>query len=411
MSVHHVDWNMLSDGDNVESDCDGDELFAGTMGTEVGQYVLRKTLGPGGRGIGSVWYADTDGPAKVCLKIARHGARYESTWRVELACLRATASYGGIVNLVDHFMFTDPKTAQVHPCHALEWVGGGDLFDLIKYHPDTLTVSRCLGIICEITEAVAYLHAGMADGWRVVHNDIKPENILVGTDGSMRLTDFGSVSILHGHDADALGTKTQWIQKYGQTTEYRSVEIICGPTVTPAADVWATACVFFELLTHGECLFDPGSASGSGSQGSHGRSGGSGSGSRGSHGSYATSSYTSEDEADDEVEDTHQLLVIRECLGTFPRALAREYPGIFNRKGDLRPDRLRDSGIPEDLVDAKAASVPVCNRLCRAGVRPTPGLTGLFTGMLRMNHTQRTTATDALVTIRALIVASGEAVQ
>ena len=409
-----------------------DPLFAGTVGDMVGNYILRGTLGPPGRGIGSVWRATPaeDDDAPVCLKVARSGTNYESSWRVELACLRATASCAGIVDLAAHFMFVNPATQQTHPCHAIGWVPGGDLFDTMQRNPCLLTPARCIAITGEILDAVAYLHGGMGEGWKVVHNDLKPENILMGADGHIRLTDFGSASILHGCDPDVLGERTRWVQKFGQTTDYRSVEIICGPSVTTAADIWAVGCILFELLTHGETLFTDGEADHDDDSGA----------SRGSR--YACDGEDDEDDEDgeddeddedgenddddedgsadsadsadsdydaNEAGDIVQLLVIRECLGPFPSALTRAYPELFSRSGSLRFHRLCESGAPEDLIDARPGSLTVADRLRDAGVAGDFDM--LFAPMLRMNPMHRATATAMRDVIESLPGLVDDAVQ
>ncbi|HLX57210.1 MAG TPA: protein kinase [Ktedonobacteraceae bacterium] len=78
------------------------------------------------------------------------------------------------------------------------------------------------------------LGLGAAHRMGIVHRDVKPQNILVGHDGSIRLTDFGMT----------LGT-----------VQYMSPEQVRGETISPAVDVYALGIVIYEMLT-GRTPFD-----------------------------------------------------------------------------------------------------------------------------------------------------------
>jgi serine/threonine-protein kinase len=76
----------------------------------------------------------------------------------------------------------------------------------------------------------------------LVHRDVKPQNLLLGTDGLLKLGDFG---IAAGHD----GTRLTLEGTVLGTAGYLAPEQARGEQVTAAADIYAVGAVLYELLT------------------------------------------------------------------------------------------------------------------------------------------------------------------
>ena len=95
------------------------------------------------------------------------------------------------------------------------------------------------------------LGLGAAHRRGIVHRDVKPQNILVGRDGSIKLTDFGIASVYKDINAERLTTTGMTLG----TVQYYAPEQAQGEIVFPAADVYALGIVMYEMLT-GHTPFD-----------------------------------------------------------------------------------------------------------------------------------------------------------
>ncbi len=119
---------------------------------------------------------------------------------------------------------------------VLQLVEGASLRDVLRAHGH-LSPAEAMAVL---VPAAAGLQAAHASG--IVHRDVKPENLLIGRDGSVRVTDFG----LARAAADA--TATFGPDVLVGSPHYLAPEAVRGEPLDPRADVYALGVLLFECL-------------------------------------------------------------------------------------------------------------------------------------------------------------------
>lgn len=118
----------------------------------------------------------------------------------------------------------------------MEYAEGWDLAHLIREH-GRLTPSDAVRIAEQVCAALAVAHrAG------VVHRDVKPGNVIVRPDGTVKVTDFGIARALGQASITDTGTVMG-------TAAYVAPEQARGETTTPASDLYSLGILLFQMLT------------------------------------------------------------------------------------------------------------------------------------------------------------------
>ncbi|MEJ7788443.1 MAG: protein kinase [Thermoleophilaceae bacterium] len=127
------------------------------------------------------------------------------------------------------------------PYIVLEYVEGETLKERIK-RMGRLPVAEAVAYAIEIGRALQAAHSE-----RLVHRDVKPQNVLIDSEGRGKVTDFGIARSLEAHGLTATG-------RVLGTTDYVSPEQALGKEVTEQSDVYSLGVVLYESLT-GEVPF------------------------------------------------------------------------------------------------------------------------------------------------------------
>ncbi len=206
----------------------------------IGTYQLVRPLGRGG--MGEVWLALREGQdfrQHVALKIVRAGmesAELLAGFRAERQIL-GSLNHPNIAHLLDV-----GETEDGRPYLALEFVEGRPLTDYCDEH--RLSVDDRLRLFRTVCEAVRFAHQNL-----VVHQDLKPSNILVTADGVPKLLDFGIAKVLAPTRFEADPSASATPELKALTPEYAAPEQMEGGPTTTASDVYALGVILFQLLS------------------------------------------------------------------------------------------------------------------------------------------------------------------
>ncbi len=193
-----------------------------------GRYVIESRLASGGMGtvykaLDQSRSAHTAADSYVAIKVLHENTRTRSDvlakLRREFFCAQAL-SHRSIVKVYE---------LDLHqlPFFTMELIDGENLPSLVqKFHPLPLPRQYANAVIREVGEGLAHAHDR-----RVIHGDIKPQNIMVANSGEVRILDFGTSG-----GAAAL------------TPAYASCELLEGREADPRDDLFALACLAYELL-------------------------------------------------------------------------------------------------------------------------------------------------------------------
>jgi eukaryotic-like serine/threonine-protein kinase len=213
--------------------------------TLVGRYAIVKKLGEGG--MGSVYLATHVVLEKqVALKVL-HGEYARKADLVERFMQEAkAASRIRHENVIDISDFGITEEGLVF--FAMELLKGHDLHEVVaraRLDGEVLPWDRSRHIFLQICSALAAAHAH-----GIVHRDLKPENVylieFLGRADFVKLLDFGIAKLAEADGGERKLTRTGML--FG-TPEYMSPEQARGDKVDHRVDIYAMACILFQLIT------------------------------------------------------------------------------------------------------------------------------------------------------------------
>ncbi len=244
-------------------------------GAGYGPYVLRGEIARGGQGaVLRVW--DQDLNRNLAMKVilgkddekpsgkTPHVDAHTMGRFLEEAQVTGQLDHPGIVPV--HELGVD-KDGRVY--FTMKLVKGRDLaaiFDLVHEKKEGWNLTRALGVILKVCEAMSYAHAK-----GVIHRDLKPANIMVGRFGEVYVMDWGVARVLkreESHDIriqQTMAVRSDWRDKAEKeepklltmdgdivgTPAYMSPEQASGELdhMGPHSDVYSVGAMLYHLLS------------------------------------------------------------------------------------------------------------------------------------------------------------------
>lgn len=215
--------------------------------TVKSRFVLEGLLGIGGMGmvfkardLRKVEAADKE--PFVALKVLNRDFQYNPLALVALQRETKRTQVLAHPNIIKVYDFDRDGS---HVFMTMEYLVGTPLSQFIKEHaPNGLPFQKAWPIVRAMAEALAYAHKK-----NIVHSDLKPGNVFICSDGEIRVLDFGIACAIGrsekaGEDATVFDARSLG----ALTVAYASLEQLNNCDPDPRDDIYALACITYELL-------------------------------------------------------------------------------------------------------------------------------------------------------------------
>ena len=205
------------------------------MPTKLGRYEIQRELGKGAMGIVYEGFDPNIG-RRVAIKTARRDT-LEKSGRAEELMERflREARAAGALNCPNIITIYDADEEDGTAFIAMEFISGKDLSQIFRLRK-RFDSEEAVEICSTICEALAIAHKQ-----GVVHRDVKPSNVMVLDDGTIKVADFGIARVSNSE-------LTQEGSMIG-TPHYMSPEQFMGHKVDGRSDLFSVGIILYEMLT------------------------------------------------------------------------------------------------------------------------------------------------------------------
>jgi len=215
-------------------------------GDKIDNYEIVRLIGQGGMGaIFEGLYQTSNFHLRVAIKTM-------STTRFTQESIKLFQTEQQILENLNHphiTRFIDSGTSYDGlPYLIMEYIDGEPIIDYCINHK--LGIGQRIELFLQVCDAVSYAHQNL-----VVHRDIKPDNILVNSQGQAKLLDFGIAKLLNSNVYEGELMETQ-IGLQVLSPENAAPEQILNKMVTTRTDIYALGCLLYELFTEDIIVFN-----------------------------------------------------------------------------------------------------------------------------------------------------------
>jgi len=201
----------------------------------IGPFEVIRKLGAGG--MGTVYLCRrSDGDFEQRVAVKRLSSSVDSAFgqqrfRLERKLL-ANLRHANIAHLID-----GGEDDQGMPWVAMEYVEGQSITEHVA--SAKLDHSECVRLFLPLCDAVQFAHLNL-----IIHRDIKSSNVLINSQGQLKLLDFG-IAKLMDRDADNEDAITV---ASSMTPHYASPEQVRGDPINQASDIYSMGVLLYEML-------------------------------------------------------------------------------------------------------------------------------------------------------------------
>ena len=200
------------------------------------RYEIKKEIGSGGTSYVYEAY-DKINKKDIALKIFKNEINQEDELYKEFineCVINSSLNNINIIALLNNGIY------ESHPFIINELIKGSTLKDILDKR-SYLTIDESIDIMIQLLNALLYAH-----NHKCIHKDVKPNNIFILNDGTLKLGDFGISEIMNTNKNDT---------KIVASVQYCAPEIFLGNSASIASDIYSSGIVFYEMLT-GKVPFD-----------------------------------------------------------------------------------------------------------------------------------------------------------
>ena len=208
------------------------------MPLKIGSLVenrYRVTARIGHGGMAEVYEGnDIIGKKTVAIKLIRKDVMENPVNLIRFkneATIAASLNHPNIVKVYNH------GTVDGVPYIANEFIKGQNLKQVLDFR-SSVPVAEAVDYMIQLASALDYAHSH-----GIVHRDVKPDNLYVMGDGTIKLGDFGIAQ------TDATSQITSKDSEIVGSVHYLAPEITSGKPATGQSDIYSAGVTFFELIT------------------------------------------------------------------------------------------------------------------------------------------------------------------